>query len=78
MRSAYEAARADELRRAAHTLKSNARTFGAGSLAELCERLETKARSGELDETAELVADIERSYSRVEEALAARRLEGSE
>lgn len=39
----------EEVRRAAHTLKANARTFGATELADLCQKLEERARAGELD-----------------------------
>ena len=37
------------LRRAAHTLKSNARTFGAMTLGEVCQAIEESAARGELD-----------------------------
>ena len=39
---------AEEVRRAAHTLKSNAATFGAGDLAEWSRELEAAAREGDL------------------------------
>ncbi|MEV6678198.1 response regulator [Streptomyces erythrochromogenes] len=61
----------DQLRRAAHTLKSNGRTFGARSLAELCARLEADARNGDLGTAEELVPLIEAEYGRVHEALTA-------
>jgi PAS domain S-box-containing protein len=75
LRSAQQAERAEELRRTAHTLKSNAQTFGAAPLADLCQALESSARAGVGDETAELVVRIEESYARVENALAAVRAE---
>jgi HPt (histidine-containing phosphotransfer) domain-containing protein len=62
---------AEEVRRAAHTLKSNARTFGATDLADLCQKLEERARAGELDGAAELARQIEEKYERVAEALVA-------
>ncbi len=64
---------AEELRRAAHTLKSNGQTFGAGSFSELCRELEERARTGEIDGTGELVDRIEREYDGLQETLAALR-----
>jgi CheY-like chemotaxis protein len=64
---------AHELRRAAHTLKSNARVFGATTLAELCQELEAMARSESLAGAAELVPRIDAEYARVAEALEAAR-----
>ena len=63
----------EEVRRAAHTLKSNGQTFGAGGFAELCRELEERARSGELDGADELIDRIDRAYAALEEALAALR-----
>jgi CheY-like chemotaxis protein/HPt (histidine-containing phosphotransfer) domain-containing protein len=77
LRSAQQAGHAEELHRAAHTLKSNARTFGAAPLADLCQALERTASVGVTDETAQLVARIEDSYARVESALAAVRHPGA-
>ena len=62
---------ADEVRRAAHTLKSNARTFGATDLADLCQRLEERARTGELDGAGELAWQIEKKYEHAAAALGA-------
>jgi PAS domain S-box-containing protein len=61
---------AETLRRAAHTLKSNARTFGAASLAELCEELEATAGAGVGENATELVHRIETEFARVDAALA--------
>jgi signal transduction histidine kinase/DNA-binding response OmpR family regulator len=71
LHSSLEEMNIDELRRAAHTLKSNGSTLGAGDFSELCRELETKARSGDLDDAGDLVGRIEREYGVVEEALAA-------
>jgi CheY-like chemotaxis protein/HPt (histidine-containing phosphotransfer) domain-containing protein len=65
----------EELRRAAHTLKSNGATLGAEEFAELCRTLEQRARTGELDGAAELVERIEREYGPLEHALTALRSE---
>ncbi len=51
LRSAQEAGNADTFRRAAHSLKSNAATFGATQLAELAKELETLGREDRLKET---------------------------
>ena len=48
--------------RAAHTLKSNAATFGATELASLCRRLEGAARAGELTGASELIDHVEERW----------------
>ena len=65
----------EELRRAAHTLKSNGATLGAAGFAELCRDLEHRAKAGELDGAAGLVDRIEQDYAPLEEALSALRSE---
>jgi PAS domain S-box-containing protein len=69
--------RADDttLRRAAHTLKSNAATFGATRLADVCARLETLAGSGETSGAAELVTTASDEYEALVRSLAATREE---
>jgi CheY-like chemotaxis protein/HPt (histidine-containing phosphotransfer) domain-containing protein len=71
LRSSLEQRNLEELRRAAHTLKSNGRTFGATTLAVLSEELERSAQIGALAGAAELVTRIENEYARVEDALGA-------
>jgi PAS domain S-box-containing protein len=61
---------AEELRRAAHTLKSNGSTLGAGAFSELCRELEQRAKAGQLAGASELVTGIEQTYRALEEALA--------
>jgi HPt (histidine-containing phosphotransfer) domain-containing protein len=58
------------VRRAAHTLKSNAATFGASALAELCAELEAQAREGDLAEGETRLGEIEAAYAAVEPELA--------
>jgi HPt (histidine-containing phosphotransfer) domain-containing protein len=70
-RRGLEHGQTDELRRAAHTLKSNGATFGATSLSELSRQLETLARSGILHGADELIAGIDAEYERVRIALEA-------
>ncbi len=54
-RAGLEAGDADEVRRAAHTLKSNAATFGAHELAERSRALEEAAKQRALDDGAALL-----------------------
>jgi CheY-like chemotaxis protein len=75
LRSSLDSSNAEELRRAAHTLKSNGATLGAGEFAELCRTLEQRAKSEELDGASELVDRIEQEYRQLEEALSALRSE---
>ena len=73
LRLSLDAQDADELRRAAHTLKSNGSTLGAEEFAELCRELEHRAKDGRLDGAAELVDRVEQRYELLEDALAALR-----
>jgi PAS domain S-box-containing protein len=68
-RRGLELGQTDEVRRAAHTLKSNGATFGAMRLSELSRRLEALARSGILEGADELIARIDAEYERVRVAL---------
>ncbi|HEY7729331.1 MAG TPA: Hpt domain-containing protein [Gaiellaceae bacterium] len=68
LRRAAERGEAAELRRLAHTLKSNAATFGASELAESCRALE-HAADGAGDGWAELVARVEAELVSVTPAL---------
>lgn len=49
--------------RAAHTLKSNALTFGAMELAELARQVETAARNSELTAAAEMMPALELAWA---------------
>jgi PAS domain S-box-containing protein len=70
-RQGLEQGRADEVRRAAHTLKSTGATFGAMRLSELSRELEALARSGTLEGTLGLLERIEAEYESVRIALEA-------
>jgi HPt (histidine-containing phosphotransfer) domain-containing protein len=61
---------AEEVRRAAHTLKSNAATFGAADLASLCRELEDLAKTGSLEGAPELAGRIGVELQAVDAALA--------
>jgi PAS domain S-box-containing protein len=77
LRGAIERGDAEETRRAAHTLKSNAATFGAQSLSELCRELETLGRRGDLGAAPGLLERAENEWEGVREALAAARRAGT-
>jgi PAS domain S-box-containing protein len=75
LRNALPQGNTEELRRAAHTLKSNGATLGAESFATLCRTAEQRAKAGELDGFSDLVDRIEQEYAPLEEALTALRSE---
>jgi CheY-like chemotaxis protein len=75
LRRSLEKQSTEELRRAAHTLKSNGATLGAEQFAELCRSLEQRAKDGELDGASELVDRIEHEYGPLRDALTALRSE---
>jgi HPt (histidine-containing phosphotransfer) domain-containing protein len=68
---ALEQSRNEDLRRAAHTLKSNARNFGGSELARLCQELENRAKENNLQRVKELLASIAHEYAKVQVALEA-------
>jgi two-component system, sensor histidine kinase and response regulator len=76
MRKAVVAGSADQLRRAAHSLKSNSASFGAHELTVLCRELEEQGRAGSLGGAAERLAQVEAEYDRVRRALEAARPAG--
>ena len=59
--------------RAAHTLKSNAMTFGAGRLASQSRSLELAARDGDLAGSRALIGGLETEWAKVREAVEALR-----
>jgi HPt (histidine-containing phosphotransfer) domain-containing protein len=75
LRRSLEEQSAEELRRGAHTLKSNGATLGADEFAELCRTLEQRAKAGELDNASQLVDRIEQKYRPLAEALSTLRSE---
>ena len=75
LRRALDEGSSEELRRAAHTLKSNGATLGATEFAELCRTLEARAKAGELDGADELVDRIEQAYGPLRDAVEALRSE---
>jgi PAS domain S-box-containing protein len=75
LRSSLERQDADELRRAAHTLKSNGSTLGAVAFAELCRVVEQHAKDSRLDGVAQDVERIEHEFRTLQDALASLRSE---
>ena len=71
LRRSLEAGDVDELRRAAHTLKSNGAALGAGAFATLCGELEEQVKRGRLDGANDLTGRIESGYVELDLALAA-------
>ena len=69
MRRALGERDVDSCRRAAHSLKSNAASFGAMTLATLAGELETRAKSGTLDGAGPHVERLAAESARVERAL---------
>jgi HPt (histidine-containing phosphotransfer) domain-containing protein len=68
-RHAVDQSKSEELRRAAHTLKSNSANFGARALAVLCQELENRGKAGMLEGAQQLLAQIEAEYANVKAAL---------
>ena len=59
----------EALRRGAHTLKSNAASFGATELSELCAQLETDARAGDIATADDLARHIADAFARARRSL---------
>jgi CheY-like chemotaxis protein len=69
LRAGVQAADAEAVRRAAHTLKTNAMTFGVTGLAQAARELESAARESVGAGAARLLELVEREYERGEAAL---------
>ena len=69
LREAVQSGNADELRNAAHSLKSSSANVGAMILAELCKMIEVKARENDLKEVATEVDKVLEEYERARNAL---------
>ncbi|WP_432142147.1 response regulator [Streptomyces sp. bgisy084] len=75
LRRSLDEEKASELRRAAHTLKSHAHTFGFPRLVQPCQEAEDLGATGDLSEAAPLVSRIEVEYRAAREGLVAQRAE---
>jgi two-component system sensor histidine kinase/response regulator len=71
MQAALAAGKAEDLRRAAHSLKSNSKNFGALVLAEKCKELEEMGKAGVLDGAAGHIALVAAEYEKARAALEA-------
>ena len=69
MESALKANNVDSFRRAAHSLKSNAATFGANSLSSLAKELEILGKENKLNETGNKLKALEEAYESVRRGL---------
>ena len=59
----------EAFRRAAHTLKSNAASFGAFGLSQSAKELEMIGKSGNLESVGDKIDDFEATYALVEKEL---------
>jgi len=71
LKQALDGNDADTFRRAAHSLKSNGKSFGAARLAILAGELEAMGRDGRLEEARPKVAQLESAYEETSQALKA-------
>ena len=62
MKSGLDSNSVDTFRRAAHSLKSNAATFGASQLAALAKELEMLGKENKLHETGDRLRALEEAY----------------
>lgn len=69
IRAALNANDADSFRRAAHSIKSNASTFGASQLAALAKELETLGKENKLQETGDKLGVLQAEYESVRQEL---------
>lgn len=69
LRNAYDADDATSFTRTAHTLKTNSASFGATGLAELCKKLESYGKAGNLAGADAKVNEVEMVFGQVKIAL---------
>jgi len=69
MKAALDLNNADTFRRAAHSMKSNAATFGAGQLSVLAKELETLGKENRLHETGDKLKALEEAFVPVRDEL---------
>ena len=71
MQEAFSAGNTEDLRRAAHSLKSNSANFGAIRLSRQCKELEDMGKAGVLEGAAEQIGQIVAEYEKARAALEA-------
>ena len=69
IRTSLATNRADTFRRAAHSMKSNAATFGASQLAALAKELEMLGKENKLHETGDRLQLLEEAFASVRDEL---------
>lgn len=69
MGAALKADNVDSFRRAAHSLKSNAATFGANELSALAKELEMLGKENKINETGDRLRALEEAYEFVRREL---------
>jgi HPt (histidine-containing phosphotransfer) domain-containing protein len=69
IKSALAANNADTFRRAAHSMKSNAATFGASQLSALAKELEMLGKENKLNETGDRLKSLDEAYETVRSEL---------
>jgi HPt (histidine-containing phosphotransfer) domain-containing protein len=69
MKSALENEDVDTFRRAAHSMKSNAATFGANDLSVLAKELELLGKEKKLNETGDKLKSMEEAYASARDEL---------
>lgn len=65
LKASLKAGDADSFRRAAHSLKSNGATFGAGHFAELARDLEMIGKEGRLGDSGDRIQELESAFTAV-------------
>ena len=69
LRQAIAAADANNLRKAAHSLKSSSANVGAQALAQACKEMEQLGRNGSTVGAADMLAGMEREFQAVRQSL---------
>lgn len=71
MRDGLAGGEMEQLRRAAHSLKSSSRMFSANHLSDLSAEVESRAKAGQTDGVDPLVGQVQEELERVAQALPA-------
>ena len=69
IKAAHASSNAEVFRRAAHSMKSNAATFGASQLAALAKELEMLGKENKLSEIGDQLQALEEAYASVQSEL---------
>ena len=69
LRNAWAARDIQQVQRIAHSLKGSAGNIGASAMFEICKRLDSSGRPGEVVDTAGLIDALGSEYRKVEEEI---------